>query len=711
MGQKPRFQVERDTSGPNTQTKTRMMPPPTSTSRIPALFWAGIRVCWNWRLALGLAALLWAPGASGWADTANTQAVVTAANAFLATLSTSQKTAIDATSSNTNTSALYNSKLANVEVWSNVPVSASTRNGLQFASLTAAQLNAALAVANAALSSNGTTLLEEVRLADQYISGEVTNAKGTTNSMWGYKKYYIAFVGAPSTTAPWTLQLGGHHIAYNITYNGTYTSGTPMFAGNEPNSWTYNGTTHAPLGVQRNALVSLRSALGTTALLSGTYSDVVFGPNGTGNHDTVQPKSYPTSGRGQLYSTLTETQKALAKTFIESWVNTQTSSIASELLAIYESPASLAETYVGYAGSSATLSASGSYFRVDGPRLWIEFIVQGGVYDQSGVHDHGVFRDKLTDYGAAYGSTTVATTIRPPTISMQPVSQTVNSSGNATFSVIATGTPSTLTYQWYKDSTAISGAAASTYTVSSASSINAGAYSVIVSNTAGNTASASATLTVNAATAPSITAQPASQTVTVGESVTFSVAATGTAPLTYQWYKDSAAISGAASASYTLATTTSASAGSYHVVVSNSAGLAASSAATLTMQEPFSVYLSNNGFSGATANGDSDNDGISNLFEFMLGGNPKAADPGILPTVSVNAGGALVFSFHVASNLGSATWAVESTSNFSTWTTAVHGQNGVTITSVAASSSINLITVTLSNAGSGTFLRLRATLP
>ncbi len=61
-----------------------------------------------------------------------------------------------------------------------------------------------------------------------------------------------------------------------------------------------------------------------------------------------------------------------------------------------------------------------------------------------------------------------------------------------------------------------------------------------------------ATLTVNPApVAPSITTQPASQTVTAGQTATFSVTATGTAPLSYQWQKNGAAISGATSSSYT----------------------------------------------------------------------------------------------------------------------------------------------------------------
>ena len=58
-----------------------------------------------------------------------------------------------------------------------------------------------------------------------------------------------------------------------------------------------------------------------------------------------------------------------------------------------------------------------------------------------------------------------------------------------------------------------------------------------------------------AATAPAITGQPSNQTVNVTQAGTFSVAASGTAPLTYQWSKNGAAVSGATSATYTTAAT------------------------------------------------------------------------------------------------------------------------------------------------------------
>lgn len=85
-------------------------------------------------------------------------------------------------------------------------------------------------------------------------------------------------------------------------------------------------------------------------------------------------------------------------------------------------------------------------------------------------------------------------------------------------------------------------------------------------------------------TAPYITTQPANQTVTAGQTATFSVLASGTAPLNYQWQKNGSNISGATSSTYTTpATTTSDNGSTFKVVVSNSAGSATSSAATLTV--------------------------------------------------------------------------------------------------------------------------------
>ncbi len=83
---------------------------------------------------------------------------------------------------------------------------------------------------------------------------------------------------------------------------------------------------------------------------------------------------------------------------------------------------------------------------------------------------------------------------------------------------------------------------------------------------------------------PTITTQPSSPTINPGQTATFTVVATGTAPLTYQWKKAGASISGATSPSYTTPATTTLDNGSqFDVVVSNSAGSATSNLATLNV--------------------------------------------------------------------------------------------------------------------------------
>ncbi len=93
------------------------------------------------------------------------------------------------------------------------------------------------------------------------------------------------------------------------------------------------------------------------------------------------------------------------------------------------------------------------------------------------------------------------------------------------------------------------------------------------------------------AVAPSITAQPASASVVAGATATFSVTASGTAPLSYQWRRGGTNISGATSASYTLQNTTSSDNGAqFSVVVTNSAGSVTSSNATLTVTTGTSLF-------------------------------------------------------------------------------------------------------------------------
>jgi len=198
--------------------------------------------------------------------------------------------------------------------------------------------------------------------------------------------------------------------------------------------------------------------------------------------------------------------------------------------------------------------------------------------------DNGsTFTVKITNVAGSKTSAAATLTVNvPPTITTQPQNQTVTVGATATFSVVATGT-TPLTYQWSKNGSAISGATGSSYTTpATVSGDNGSTFTVTVTNVAGSKASAAATLTVNVP--PTITTQPQNQTVMVGATATFSVVATGTAPLTYQWSKNGSAISGATGSSYTTPATVSGDNGStFTVAVTNAAGSKTSNAATLTV--------------------------------------------------------------------------------------------------------------------------------
>ena len=188
----------------------------------------------------------------------------------------------------------------------------------------------------------------------------------------------------------------------------------------------------------------------------------------------------------------------------------------------------------------------------------------------------------------------------PPGITTQPQSQAVVQGQNGSFSVVATGTAN-LSYQWYFNGSSLGwgGAHSATLTLNNIGSNNAGSYTVVVNNNYGSATSAVATLTL--IVPPTITSQPQSQAVAAGQSALFSVGASG-AETSYQWKFNSTAVSGATNASLNLTNVQTTNAGSYTVVVTNSAGSITSAVATLTVTNPV-VILSPVGGGGLPPNG------------------------------------------------------------------------------------------------------------
>ena len=237
----------------------------------------------------------------------------------------------------------------------------------------------------------------------------------------------------------------------------------------------------------------------------------------------------------------------------------------------------------------------------------------------------------------------------------QPVTLTVvfNTSG------VGTG----LTYQWRKNGTAIAGATEVSLSFTAVTSADAGSYSVTVSNVDGSSV-ASTDVTVKTLAAPVVTSQPRATVAQVGQQVVFSFLATGSYPRTHQWRKDGVNISGASQATYTIAAATTADAGTYSVVVSNSAGSATSSSASLTVNAATPPVISSNYPSDQTVTVGQQvsmsvllNSGSSPFsYQWMKGGVPIAgATSSPLTFTAVAASDAGRYSVTVSNVAGSAT--------------------------------------------------------
>lgn len=325
--------------------------------------------------------------------TATSSDVVALAEAFAATLSDEQKTALyqDYTYANaTNWSNLPNALLSGGGGPGGGSSSSSGRIGVQTSTLSDEQwtaLEALLAAVSGTSTDEGFDEIMQHLAADDYLAD---NGGG---SDYGRGEYFIAFLGTPGDTGTWELTFGGHHLAISDTYtDGALVGATPSFRGIEPmDTVEVNGTTVEPEQQERAAfaavIASLTSDQLATATLGSSYNDILLGP---GND-----WAFPTTSEGIKGSDLTADQKALLLAAINTYVDDLDDASAAIILAKYESE--LEDTYLSFSGST-TVTEKGDYVRIDGPSVWIEFSMQNGIV-LSGAHPHSVWRDKVTDYG------------------------------------------------------------------------------------------------------------------------------------------------------------------------------------------------------------------------------------------------------------------------------------------------------------------------
>ncbi len=190
-------------------------------------------------------------------------------------------------------------------------------------------------------------------------------------------------------------------------------------------------------------------------------------------------------------------------------------------------------------------------------------------------------------YGQVTSATALLTVGVAPSISSQPTNVPATFGGNATFSVLLSGTPTPpIYYQWYHDGIPISGANLSSITMNQITTTNLGTYTVVVSNLFGSVTSTTASLI---GTAPLVSQQPASVYTESGSNAVFNVTATGTAPLFYQWYEDGVFMPGANLSYISLQSVSATNGNTYAVVISNALGSVTSSNATVNIGFPVTI--------------------------------------------------------------------------------------------------------------------------
>jgi alpha-tubulin suppressor-like RCC1 family protein len=232
----------------------------------------------------------------------------------------------------------------------------------------------------------------------------------------------------------------------------------------------------------------------------------------------------------------------------------------------------------------AILVDSNELARVSGNTAW----ENKSVYVPSGSHPIQWLFSKDQPFGTynleAYVDQVTITPPTLPAITSAPTNQSIPAGNNLTLSASVSGMLP-IAYQWQFNGTNLDGATNSALLLSDLQYSASGSYTLVVSNGAGTVTSSPAILTV-VPSPPTVTQPPFSQTGYYGISTSFSVAATGTEPLSYQWQFNGTNLDGATGTTLTITNPQPASAGPYQVVVSNSVGIAISPSAIFTINDP-----------------------------------------------------------------------------------------------------------------------------
>jgi hypothetical protein len=279
--------------------------------------------------------------------------------------------------------------------WSNLPEGLFERKGLRWRELADGQRAALMNLLGQVLSPRGLRMVEQQLAADDLLM-DAGLKEAVVDWLYGIDRgrdyYYVAFLGEPSTTKPWTLQFGGHHLAINATVVGPHVTLSPTLTGGHPVRFMMEGERVDMAGGEVAAATGLFNSLTDQqrhkAWIDRERIDLVAGPGQDGQ--VPRPEGLP--GRE-----MSAAQKAQLLELIEARLGILNADDLAPKIAAAK--AGLDDTYFAWFGPRPEEGAA--YWRVTGPRVLLEFSPQSRGGDPSN-HLHNIYRDPGNDYGASW---------------------------------------------------------------------------------------------------------------------------------------------------------------------------------------------------------------------------------------------------------------------------------------------------------------------
>jgi len=306
------------------------------------------------------------------------QAMVAAAEAFLATLTDEQR------------------KLALLPIddperlkWTNTPPRGS-EGGLRLGDLNKEQLEAAAAFLSTTFSTEGYLMSRNVMLADDLLLDSKKEAE--ERGGFGSANYWVAIFGKPSEKDEWGVQWDGHHVGMNLTIVGEDVTISPSFIGTQPRVFMLGDEKIVPMGEETSQayvfIDSLTEKQKEEAIRGDKRRRIVAGPGKDGTKPELP---------GMSCKTLDPDQRGQLLKLISLWVDDLPK--ASAEARMKEVEAGLDETVFTWNGPFAV--GSDMSFHISGPTLVIEYAGQdlgGDPLD----HLHSIYRDPTNEYGVKW---------------------------------------------------------------------------------------------------------------------------------------------------------------------------------------------------------------------------------------------------------------------------------------------------------------------